>query len=1625
VLTASYDLTQERGSTTDVARPTTDPGQKETKSPDFVQRGKVLIVRRQFQEAVKVCRLGLLAHPTYVEGRLVLGMALMALTRHDEVLSEMRVALELEPDNPMAYLLKGEALFHKHDFVQSRDVLLRAQELDPLNVKIRKLLDEIDEAHEYGPDDGGPRARTETKVYPAQRAQELGVQREPSEILGGLISDFSGSMQWGEAPPAPVADSPSSDPPVDDGGTMEMSVEEEMEDAFTTAPFLPPMHMQRPRSTVDWEEHTISEDPPDMVAEDQPTDSTEERSDPLAQRAAPLPPIEAVASGIIGEWDTSDIDLHPVRDSGIDRVPSAAGIDRVPRAAPLPPVRPNLGLIAARTDEDEVQEEPTVIPGPSAARSGEQRGLEEAPLLARPSVEVSSDEIVEDQDEQEDEEEDQETVVNADIPPPEALFGEALAGAEAALADMPEEEEELGTRELSSADRYEPVEEPLAPRQPSDPTKAFDVSGAPPPPFTAASLAPHASTTPPPERTPSPPHISEVRFVSGVEVEQEPAVAIDPALSDLSEISVEMIPDDVEMPPLPLDARDAASAEAVLPEMVEEESPEDLETRVNFDALPEEPPPRELPPTNRHDPGAGRFDLEGDGAPEARIPPAPPPRLEPRLMALPSMERQWDKPAADRDWGSEGDGWPQPAAPAEPWNQANPFAPRGYDEEFGAPPVAAEPSRRVYDPERDIGRAAPPTEMLAEEDEDELALEPADSSGPLDWQQDAPEPAGRTAALDRDEGKAYPYIDAGGGAQEPTSETSPGGPKGLRSGPIRRAFGEGVLDQAPGEDSGLFRQRAATQVPEARGRRRAPSRAPQEKTHTSFITLIMGEPGSRRFLFLLLGAAAVLVVAVGVGLLVRYLRLGEQIEAKRRQAATRLRAGNIHDYVAAAQSYADILARRSGDRPAQWAQARIQSAILFEFGDPYPQTQPVDGADESIDHIAADIYSNLAGGSLQRAETLLAKGKRHHPNEPLLLYLEGRVKLLEGSSVASEAALQAALKLEPKDVMILCRLGDALMAQGQTAQALDTYRQSLAINPDHIASLIGKARVLVSTRVFLNEAEGDLQDICEGRRRNLASNGQKGWAHLTLAQLSIQQGKSKQADKHIDQAKQSAPKYDAPFLDEKAGVLIELFQLGEAEKAVQESKKMMQGRLQPFYRMAQIHQRNGLPRAALAELDQAKELHVGAPKLLHAQILLELGEIARANKDVEEVIAIAPDMVDALIIKAKVQAAKKNTGEAERILKAQLAKTPKSSQLLTALGEIYLGMGRLREAREKLTEATTYDTHAFDAQLKLAQVNEAEGNYKEAHHQLEEVSKANLGNVLVLKELARLEFDMGNPAEAATNLQRAIERTPNDPQLRLLLAKVLTAQRQYSKAEKAIRDAESNQADKVALNLARGRLAARRGRLTEAIGLLDSVRGAQPSSVEAWELLVRAHLENNDDAAARNTARLMSSALSPSAPEPEIAMGRIELVAAKPQAAIEKLRRATQLLKSSLRAPVVRAEVLVLIGRAHQDLSQPQVAASQYTEAVGICGQCAEPHYHLGQVQDELGQVPNAIKSLSAAIIRDPSYSDAYRELGQIYEREGQTEQAIKHYEKYLALNPSSELSKSVRETIATLRNKH
>jgi predicted Zn-dependent protease len=151
---------------------------------DFVSRGQALVASGQYQEAVKVCRLGLLGRPTTVEGRIVLGQALLALKRFDEVLAEMRVAIELDHGAVGAHALKAEALLKKGDVHAAIETLHGARAIAPGDPRVLQLLGEA----EHGPKAAGaahPSASfigaSDTKHYPGPPDTDPNEHQDQSE----------------------------------------------------------------------------------------------------------------------------------------------------------------------------------------------------------------------------------------------------------------------------------------------------------------------------------------------------------------------------------------------------------------------------------------------------------------------------------------------------------------------------------------------------------------------------------------------------------------------------------------------------------------------------------------------------------------------------------------------------------------------------------------------------------------------------------------------------------------------------------------------------------------------------------------------------------------------------------------------------------------------------------------------------------------------------------------------------------------------------------------------------------------------------------------------------------------------------------------------------------------------------------------------------------------------------------------------------------------------------------------------------------------------------------------------------------------------------------------------------
>ncbi|MCA9608200.1 MAG: tetratricopeptide repeat protein, partial [Myxococcales bacterium] len=111
-------------------------------SQELTERAKLLISERRYQEAVRACRRALLSNPGQVEIRLLLGEALLALERYDEVRVEMIALARKAPDRGAVHRLLGEAYLRDGRPTEAIESLRRALQLDPEDEVAEELIAE-------------------------------------------------------------------------------------------------------------------------------------------------------------------------------------------------------------------------------------------------------------------------------------------------------------------------------------------------------------------------------------------------------------------------------------------------------------------------------------------------------------------------------------------------------------------------------------------------------------------------------------------------------------------------------------------------------------------------------------------------------------------------------------------------------------------------------------------------------------------------------------------------------------------------------------------------------------------------------------------------------------------------------------------------------------------------------------------------------------------------------------------------------------------------------------------------------------------------------------------------------------------------------------------------------------------------------------------------------------------------------------------------------------------------------------------------------------------------------------------------------------------------------------------
>jgi tetratricopeptide (TPR) repeat protein len=369
---------------------------------------------------------------------------------------------------------------------------------------------------------------------------------------------------------------------------------------------------------------------------------------------------------------------------------------------------------------------------------------------------------------------------------------------------------------------------------------------------------------------------------------------------------------------------------------------------------------------------------------------------------------------------------------------------------------------------------------------------------------------------------------------------------------------------------------------------------------------------------------------------------------------------------------------------------------------------------------------------------------------------------------------QAILNNAPEHAPARYRLAEIYLERKELAKVGEQVEKLLAVNNTDAEALMLRARVKLQE----NSTEDAIKDLEEVLKRQPSFKS----ALFYMAQARLALGQVDQARAFIGDLE----KYHPSYLNSKLLKIQASFTANEPQKALQEANELIE------------LVKNAYPTAETSS-QQLEQLRVRAISF-RGLAYIELGKLAEARADLEEIVKLSPNSANALINLAKVSAAQKNFAEASGFYEKALLIDKQNFDALSGLISVSTRQKQFQAAHEKIDRAITENSNdkkllpAFyylksdvfraennlqAAESELAKAIELDDTYLPAYsayaallisqNQTERaieqykkvVGKKQSASVYTL--IGMLEDARGNFDEAEKNYRKALEIAPETP----------------------------------------------------------------------------------------------------------------------------------------------------------------------------------------------------------------------------------------------------------------------
>lgn len=638
-----------------------------------------------------------------------------------------------------------------------------------------------------------------------------------------------------------------------------------------------------------------------------------------------------------------------------------------------------------------------------------------------------------------------------------------------------------------------------------------------------------------------------------------------------------------------------------------------------------------------------------------------------------------------------------------------------------------------------------------------------------------------------------------------------------------------------------------------------------------------------------------------------------------------------------------------------------------------------------------DAYRDLLVGELAlleqqaaQAERAFAAAKRYGAGARASWGL-ARAQLAAGKHDAARAAAEATLAESPRHAGAHTLVGEALLEQGKTAEALEHARIAagrVAIDGEYARPSSHERAQALALEGHIEEALDHPSEAQAAYEQALAVDPLSVPVLLGSGRMLMRLGRPQDALSRFDSAISARPsatidaRGSSPLLDAGLGSVQALLALARAPEAFERIKAL---RAQ-FPEVAQVTLWYGHTLAALERWDEAE---------------------AAFRDTIEK----APKMFAGYVGLSQLLFKRERPEEAARLLSLASGKVDDGAEVRRMLGHSELARNHLPEAVQQFEAALRFDPRDAGALFGLAVTQRKSGDLDAAEQTLNRLTKVDPSFPGLALEQGQLLENRGEYARAIEAYRKALESRPTDSELKLRLGAALVTSGQADEAEGVLNQVLKVRPTSAEAEHYMGRVLFARNETAQAAQRFERAVNFDTLKAEYHMYLGWALLEQGNYGGALSSIE-KAIARDPNLGDARWLLGRIQLRTGA-------VRDALGNFQAALRLKPGRTEALAQMGDAYDELRDLPQAIRSYQEALKKAPENAAWWYRLSRLQLDRGLKTDARSSLSEAVLRGdrlrtkPSWlADAHRAYADLLHESKRTAEANDHYRLFLELAP-------------------